>query len=95
MGSGTCTYTANNLNQYTAAGTTSYQYDDSGNMTADGTYTYDYDPENRLIRVHKSGSWSPPGLGEALDSGLVYTTGGNTGDSHRFLRGHNGYTISA
>jgi hypothetical protein len=54
MGSGTCTYTANNLNEYTGAGTTSFQYDASGNMTADGTYTYDYDPENRVIRVHKS-----------------------------------------
>jgi RHS repeat-associated protein len=75
-GSGTCTYTANNLNEYTAAGPTSYTYDDSGNMTADGTYTYDYDPENRLIRVHQSGSWSPPSLGQALDSGLTFTTGG-------------------
>jgi RHS repeat-associated protein len=53
-----------------------YTYDDSGNMTADGTYTYDYDPENRLIRVHQSGSWSPPSLGQALDSGLTFTTGG-------------------
>ncbi|MCL5282668.1 MAG: RHS repeat-associated core domain-containing protein [Planctomycetes bacterium] len=75
-GGGTCTYTANNLNEYTAAGTTSYQYDDSGNMTHDGTYTYDYDPENRLIRVTKSGSPPTPTLGQALDSGLTYTTGG-------------------
>ncbi|MCL5282499.1 MAG: hypothetical protein M1376_21640, partial [Planctomycetes bacterium] len=75
-GGGTCTYTANNLNEYTAAGTTSYQYDDSGNMTHDGTYTYDYDPENRLIRVTKSGSPPPTTLAEALDLPLVYTTGG-------------------
>ncbi len=34
-GSGTCTYTTNNLNQYTAAGTASYQYDASGNMVHD------------------------------------------------------------
>ena len=52
-GSGTCNYTSNNLNQYTAAGTTSFTYDDSGNMTADGHYTYTYDPENRLTQVEK------------------------------------------
>jgi hypothetical protein len=78
MGSGTCTYTTNNLNEYTAAGSTSFQYDDSGNLTQDGTYTYDFDPENRLIRVHKSGSPPPPPLtlAQALDLPLVYTTGG-------------------
>ncbi|MCL5279871.1 MAG: hypothetical protein M1376_08210 [Planctomycetes bacterium] len=53
-----------------------YTYDDSGNMTHDGTYTYDYDPENRLIRVTKSGSPPTPTLGQALDSGLTYTTDG-------------------
>ncbi|MCL5281808.1 MAG: hypothetical protein M1376_18070, partial [Planctomycetes bacterium] len=55
-----------------------YTYDDSGNMTHDGTYTYDYDPENRLIRVTKSGFPPPPPttLAEALDLPLVYTTGG-------------------
>ncbi len=31
MGGGTCNYTSNDLNQYTAAGATSYQYDDGGN----------------------------------------------------------------
>jgi RHS repeat-associated protein len=54
-GSGTCTYTTNALNQYTAAGTTSYQYDDSGNLVHDENYAYGYDPENRLVLVRKSG----------------------------------------
>ncbi|MCL5281165.1 MAG: hypothetical protein M1376_14795, partial [Planctomycetes bacterium] len=47
-------------------------------MTHDGTYSYDYDPENRLIRVTKSGFPPPPPttLAEALDLPLVYTTGG-------------------
>ena len=49
-GSGTCTYTTNNLNQYTAAGTACYQYDASGNMVHDNNYAYGYDPENRLSR---------------------------------------------
>jgi len=51
-GSGTCSYTSNSLNEYTAAGGTSFQYDDSGNMTHDATYAYGYDPENRLLEVH-------------------------------------------
>ncbi len=87
-GSGTCTYTTNNLNEYTAAGTSSYEYDASGNMTADGTYSFFYDPENRLIRTTKSGSSPTRTLGQALDcraplamtcSGLTYTTGGEDG----------------
>jgi YD repeat-containing protein len=57
MRSGTCTYTTNNLNQYTAAGTTSYQYDDSGNMVHDEDYAYGYDPENRLVLVRQSGPY--------------------------------------
>jgi hypothetical protein len=74
---GTCTYTANNLNQYTAAGSTSYQYDGSGNMVHDATYAYGYDPENRLVKVKKSGDLPALTLGQALDSPCVYTTGGS------------------
>jgi RHS repeat-associated protein len=77
MGSGTCTYTANNLNEYTGAGTTSFQYDDSGNMTADGTYTYDYDPENRLIRAHKSTPGDPSPTWQPLETFAAYTQGGD------------------
>ena len=74
-GSGTCTYTTNTLNQYTAAGTASYQYDASGNMVHDPTYAYGYDPENRLTKVVKSGSLPTQTLAQPLDSPLVYTTG--------------------
>ena len=72
-GSGTTSYTSNNLNQYTAADGTSFQYDSSGNMTQDGHYTYSYDPENRLTKVTKDS----PGQGVALDSFAAYTTGGD------------------
>jgi RHS repeat-associated protein len=55
----------------------SYQYDDSGNMVHDATYAYGYDPENRLVKVKKSGDLPALTLGQALDSPCVYTTGGN------------------
>ncbi len=54
-----------------------YRYDDSGNMVRDGTYTYRYDPENRLVKVQKSGPYGTLTLGDALESPLTYTTGGN------------------
>ena len=76
-GSGTSTYTTNDLNQYTAAGSASYQYDSSGNMIHDQTYAYGYDPENRLVTVHRSGSLPALTLGQALESPLAYTTGGD------------------
>jgi RHS repeat-associated protein len=70
---GTCTYTTNNLNQYTAAGTVSYTYDDNGNLTNDGTNTYSYDAENRLLTATKI----PEALAGACDNpGLAFTTGG-------------------
>ena len=79
-GSGTTPYTTNNLNQYTAADGTSFTYDDSGNMTNDDRYTYNYDPENRLLKVTKDSPGQPPAgmaLARAVDSLLVYTTGGS------------------
>ena len=42
-------YTANGLNQYTAAGAASFCYDANGNLTADGASVYLYDVENRLV----------------------------------------------
>jgi RHS repeat-associated protein len=42
-------YTANGLNQYSAAGTASFTYDANGNLTGDGTNTFTYDIENRLV----------------------------------------------
>ena len=66
-GGGTCTYTANSLNQYTAAGTASYQYDASGNMTHDDHYAYGYDPENRLVKVVKTDQAPALTLAKAVD----------------------------
>ncbi|MGN6594681.1 RHS repeat domain-containing protein [Sphingopyxis terrae] len=42
-------YTANGLNQYTAAGSAAFAYDTNGNLTSDGSTTYVYDIENRLV----------------------------------------------
>jgi RHS repeat-associated protein len=42
-------YTANGLNQYTAAGTATFAYDANGNLTSDGSSTFVYDAENRLV----------------------------------------------
>jgi RHS repeat-associated protein len=42
-------YTANGLNQYSAAGTATFGYDANGNLTSDGTSTFTYDVENRLV----------------------------------------------
>jgi RHS repeat-associated protein len=42
-------YTANGLNQYTAAGGAAFSYDPNGNLVADGTSTFTYDIENRLV----------------------------------------------
>jgi len=44
-------YTANGLNQYTAAGPAAFTYDANGNLTSDGSNTYVYDVENRLVGV--------------------------------------------
>jgi len=49
-------YSANNLNQYTAVGSASPTYDGNGNLTSDGTFTYGYDAENRLISASGSGN---------------------------------------
>jgi RHS repeat-associated protein len=42
-------YTANGLNQYSAAGNAAFGYDANGNLTSDGSRTYAYDIENRLV----------------------------------------------
>ncbi|MCK6486713.1 MAG: hypothetical protein L6R00_21615 [Phycisphaerae bacterium] len=55
IGQGTATtYTANQLNQYTATAdpSESFTHDDDGNLTQDGTYTYVWDAENRLIEAY-------------------------------------------
>ncbi len=45
------TYTANNVNQYTAINSQSLTYDTDGNMLSDGNWTYTWDGENRLTRM--------------------------------------------
>ena len=81
-GSGNCTYTPNNLNQYTQAGNVAYLYDNSGNMQYDGHYVYKYDPENRLTKVKKQPQ-GPGALSLACDTDLVFTTGGTANWSAR------------
>ena len=52
---GTTTYTANALNQYSQIGSVMPVYDGNGNLTYDGTFTYGYDAENRLISASGPG----------------------------------------
>jgi RHS repeat-associated protein len=47
--SGSSSYTANGLNQYTSAGGAAVTHDLNGNMTSDGATTFGYDVENRLV----------------------------------------------
>ncbi|MBO4544738.1 MAG: hypothetical protein J5773_03025, partial [Verrucomicrobia bacterium] len=44
-------YTANNVNQYTAINSQNLTYDTDGNMLSDGNWTYTWDGENRLTRM--------------------------------------------
>ena len=69
-------YTANGLNQYTAAGPATFAYDANGNLTSDGATTYVYDIENRLVSA--SGATNATLRYDPL--GRLYETvgGGNT-----------------
>jgi RHS repeat-associated protein len=49
-------YTANNLDQYSAVGSVTPTYDGNGNLTFDGVFTYGYDAENRLISASGAGN---------------------------------------
>jgi RHS repeat-associated protein len=49
-------YTANNLDQYSAVGAVTPTYDANGNLTYDGTFTYGYDAESRLVSVTQGGT---------------------------------------
>jgi len=51
----TTSYTANDLNQYSAVGSVTPTYDANGDLTSDGTFTYGYDAENRLISASGTG----------------------------------------
>ncbi len=54
--SGNSGYTANNLNQYTAAGTLTPAYDQNGNMTSQDGWSYTYDAQSRLTTAFTSGT---------------------------------------
>jgi RHS repeat-associated protein len=53
-------YTANNLDQYTAVGSASPTYDVNGNLTNDGTYSYCYNTESRLTKILSAGTCASP-----------------------------------
>lgn len=48
-------YTANGLNQYTAAAGATISHDANGNLSGDGTWSYTYDTDNRLKTANKTG----------------------------------------
>jgi RHS repeat-associated protein len=52
----TVSYTANNLDQYSAVGSVTPSYDGNGNLTFDGTFIYGYDAESRLISASGAGN---------------------------------------
>ena len=74
MAASTTSYTANNLNQYSAVGAVNPTYDNNGNLTNDGTFKYTYDSENRLISAV-----TPP-------TGTPTTTATYTYDSRGFRK---------
>jgi RHS repeat-associated protein len=71
-------YTANGLNQYTAAGSAAFCYDANGNLTADGSSVYLYDVENRLVekRAQTNSTCSSLSYAGALQGGLRYDPAG-------------------
>ena len=77
-------YSANGLNQYSAAGPASFTYDANGNLTGDGSKTYLYDPENRLAAVTFSPGHFAPLLYDPLGR-LIYTNDNYTWDEHYFV----------
>jgi RHS repeat-associated protein len=58
-------YTANGLNQYTAAGPASFTYDAKGNLTADGTNAFCYSSENLL--TGENGTCAAPTVALSYD----------------------------
>ena len=49
-------YSANDLNQYTAAGTLTPIHDLNGNLTGQGVWTYTYDAMNRMTAAQRQGT---------------------------------------
>jgi RHS repeat-associated protein len=71
-------YTANGLNQYSAAGSASFTYDANGNLSSDGTNSYIYDAENRLVSVTGGRAanlvYDPLGRLQQIDNGTGSTS---------------------
>jgi RHS repeat-associated protein len=88
-------YTANGLNQYSAAGTASFLYDLNGNLTSDGANTYVYDVENRLVSAsgaHEAAlTYDPLGRLSSVTGGAVTTTFLYDGDA--LVAEYNGATL--
>jgi len=83
---GTRSYTANGLNQYTAAAGATVTHDANGNLTGDGTWTYGYDQNNRL----KSANRASPAMAITLSydaEGRLRVTSPNGVASNRLYDG--------
>ena len=90
-------YTANNLDQYTAVGAVTPTYDGNGNLTFDGTFTYGYDAESRLTSVTQGGTTVATYAYDALGHRKSKTVGTTTAiyvrdGGNRALLDYNGAT---
>ena len=93
----TVSYTANNLDQYTAVGAVTPTYDGNGNLTFDGTFTYGYDAESRLTSVTQGGTTVATYAYDALGHRKSKTVGTTTAiyvrdPGNRALLDYNGAT---
>ena len=93
----TVSYTANNLDQYTAVGAVTPTYDGNGNLTFDGTFTYGYDAESRLTSVTQGGTMVATYAYDALGHRKSKTVGTTTAiyvrdPGNRALLDYNGAT---
>jgi RHS repeat-associated protein len=88
-------YTANGLNQYTAAGGAAFCYDANGNLTADGSSVYLYDIENRLVekRVQTNGTCASLSYAGALQGSLRYDPAGRLHEVQGYVGGTLNSTI--
>ena len=65
-------YTANGLNQYSAAGPATFCYDANGNLTSDGTRVYQYSVENQLVQANAATSTGCPTYPGMMTATLDY-----------------------
>jgi len=89
---GTKSYTANGLNQYTAAAGATLTHDTRGNLTGDGVWTYTYDLDNQLISANKTGSSNSlayDGAGRLRQTTLAGTVTGLTYDGVELVAEYN------